>query len=60
MTTWKEAADFCRNTFGCHVNYKEKTFICPECGEPVYNDDWDDPNWVWDECPICGTPFEDM
>jgi anaerobic ribonucleoside-triphosphate reductase len=33
MYTWLQAAVYCEETFGIHVNMKEGFFICPECGE---------------------------
>jgi predicted RNA-binding Zn-ribbon protein involved in translation (DUF1610 family) len=55
MYTWLEAAVYCEETFGVYVNMKEGFFICPECGEPIYECDWS--NHDWDECPICGWNF---
>lgn len=35
------------------VDFDEKFFICPECGEPVYADDWEDTDFDGVKCPIC-------
>jgi hypothetical protein len=56
MFTWLEAAVYCEETFGVHVNMKEGFFICPECGEPIYECDWDAYS-DWECCPICDWNF---
>ena len=40
-------------SYGGYVNYVEGFYLCPECGEPVYNDDWDDIAFHDFICPIC-------
>ena len=55
MLTWLEAAVMCEETYGAHVDMKEGFFICPECGEPLYDIDF--PSYYWDECPVCGFEF---
>jgi hypothetical protein len=35
---------------------EEGFFICPECGEPIYECDWDE-HPDWSECPICEWNF---
>ena len=52
-----EAAIYCEELYGTAVNLEEKWFICCECGEPIYADDWGDINYG--ECPICGYSFEE-
>ena len=54
--TWEQAAQYCYMTFGIHVDYEERFFMCPECDEPIYEDDWDDHDFSM--CPICETYFE--
>ena len=55
MYTWLEAAIYCEETFGIHVDTREGFFICPECGEPIYECDWRGHDW--DYCPICNFNF---
>ena len=55
MYTWLEAAVYCEETFGVHVNMKEGFFICPECGEPLLCEDWE--HHCWETCPICDFNF---
>jgi predicted RNA-binding Zn-ribbon protein involved in translation (DUF1610 family) len=55
MGTWFETAVYCEETYGVHTDMKEGFFVCPECGEPLYNIDF--PFHCWDECPVCGFEF---
>ena len=57
MYTWLEAAIYCEETFGIHVDTREGFFICPECGEPIYECDWRGHDW--DYCPICGAKMDE-
>lgn len=51
---WNWAAKVVEEEFGGYVNWDEEYFICPECGEPVYADDWDDSEFALATiCPIC-------
>ena len=51
---WNWAAKVVEEEFGGYVNWDEEYFICPECGEPVYADDWDDSEFALVTiCPIC-------
>ena len=59
FNTWKDAAHYCCETFGSYVNWEEGFFLCPECGEPVYECDWEDYVY-WGGCPICDLAWEDM
>lgn len=64
MYSWREAAVYCYDNFGVQVNWEEKFFICPECGEPVYECDWineiDFKSGGWLYCPICQVNFEEI
>lgn len=51
---WYWAAKIVEEDFGGYVNWEEEYFICPECGEPVLADDWDDTDFSHGYiCPIC-------
>lgn len=52
---WNEVAKVVENDFGTQVDWEERFFVCPECGEPLYTEDW--PEYNWDTCPICGFEF---
>lgn len=56
MNTWLEAGVYCEETYGMTLNTKEGYFICPDCGEPILEEDWTK-HWNWDHCPICGFNF---
>ena len=51
MTVWEKVARYCEKEYGVYIDWKERFFICPECGEPIYECDWNDEDL--DECPIC-------
>lgn len=55
MMTWFEAGVCCEEFYGMSLNTAEGYFVCPECGEPLYNTDY--PSHCWDECPVCGFEF---
>lgn len=57
MKRWKDAAKYCRREYGVQVDEGEGFFICVECCEPIYREDWEDYE-NWDECPICGFNFK--
>lgn len=51
---WKMAAIQAEEDYGVYVDYTERFFICPECGEPVYEEDWNDMDFEDCICPVCG------
>lgn len=56
--TFEEACLYCATVFGSSFSYggdEGDFFICPECGEPVLHDDYNDGDFS--ECPICGFNF---
>lgn len=55
---WYSAAMFCMEAFGSFVDMEERFFICPECGEPIYECDWDYHNFSC--CPVCEVCWEDI
>ncbi len=63
MVFFELAADYCNDVYGCELIFDEETgklegFICPSCGEPLYENDWSDKATEnWTECPICGNTF---
>ena len=58
MKRWKDAAKYCRREYGVYVDNGEGFFICPECGESIYDEDWEDYE-NWDKCPICEFNFKE-
>ena len=54
---WENNADYVKECCGTDfVNYTERYYHCPECGEPILNEDWAEHD-DWDVCPICGFNF---
>ena len=58
MLSWLTAAVYCEETFGVQVDMAEGFFVCPECGELIYESDWD-AHSDWSVCPICEFNFEE-
>ena len=57
LKTWAQAAEFCSKEYGSYINYEEKYFICPECGDPIYECDWETYYYFWNLCPVCEFNF---
>lgn len=61
--TFDEMAKFCEETYGSEIETKNDTiigFICPECNEFIYSDDWSaEETKNWTVCPICETNLID-
>ena len=36
------------------VNMFERFYVCPECGEPIYEDDFSEDDLKEALCPVCG------
>ena len=47
---WEQTARYVRETFGTQVDWYERFFICPECGEPIYECDW--AGDTFEVCPV--------
>lgn len=59
MNKWESNANYVARVYGSFVDWDECFYICPECGEPIYECDWDEDE-LWDAyCPICGFMEED-
>ena len=55
---WSECAKMCRKVFGSYIDWEERFFECPECGEPLYECDWEDHEW--ESCPVCEVVWEEI
>lgn len=55
-------AEYCEETYGSPYNREETWFICAECQEIIYFDDWtEEETHGWACCPICETNlYEDV
>ena len=51
---WEKIAKEIGQIFGAYVDWEERFYECPECGEPVYECDWTDEELKEEVCPICG------
>jgi RNA polymerase subunit RPABC4/transcription elongation factor Spt4 len=51
---WEANAKYVEEVFGAYVDWEEEFYICPECGEPIYKQDWDIVDLVNEICPVCG------
>lgn len=49
---WEENAEYIKGNWG-GVNYVERCYICPECGEPIYESDWTPRELSEFLCPVC-------
>lgn len=51
---WESRANYVEAVFGSHVDWDERFYECPECGEPVYECDWSSNELKEMICPVCG------
>ena len=56
---WESNAKYVEKVYGSFVDWEERFYLCPECGEPVYECDWDENELCDAYCPICGFAEED-
>jgi predicted RNA-binding Zn-ribbon protein involved in translation (DUF1610 family) len=53
MNQWEKNAKYVERVYGTYVDWEERFYECPECGEPVYECDWSDEELKDFICPIC-------
>lgn len=53
MNIWELSAHTVREVYGGYVDYEERFYVCPCCGEPVYEKDWSKESLEEFMCPIC-------
>jgi len=58
LNGWEQNAHYVQDYYGCYVDWEERYYLCPECGEPIYEVDWDEDELAYELCPICG--FDDQ
>ena len=52
---WSEVAKVVENDFGMQVDWEERFFVCPDCGDVVYEYDFNKKSILTlGYCPICG------
>ncbi len=49
---WETKANKVEDIYDGFVDWEERFYLCPECGEPVYESDWDEEDFE-QLCPIC-------
>lgn len=67
---WNTVASCVENIYGGIVDWGEEYFVCPDCGELIYADDFSDFEVIpavqtkinqedneYYLCPICGAPL---
>ena len=57
MSKWEKIANFVAQVYGVFVDWDERFFECPDCGEPIYECDWSDAEL--DHCPVCEFEWEE-
>lgn len=50
---WEVNANYVVETYGGCVDWDEKYYVCPECQELIYEEDWDEDEMGAFICPIC-------
>ena len=50
---WYVNAKTVEQDYGGYVDWEERFYNCPECGEPIYEEDWTDEDFVKFICPVC-------
>lgn len=60
VNTWEENAKYANRIYGSPVDWEERFYICPECGEPVYECDWTGEELRAYLCPICEFEEEEI
>ena len=51
MSKWEQIARHVKAVYDYFVDWDDRVFICPDCGEPIYECDWADNDLT--TCPIC-------
>lgn len=53
MSAWEKRAREVVEVYGGYVDWEERFYECPECGEPIYEYDWTKGELNEFICPIC-------
>ena len=52
---WIKVAEHVEKVYDTYVDKEERMFICPECDEPILEEDY--PCFQESVCPICGYDY---
>ena len=50
---WEINANEVVSVYGGYVDWEERFYNCPECGEPIYECDWSNAELKEFLCPVC-------
>jgi len=53
FSKWEANAHHVESVYGCYVDWEERFYECPFCGEPVYECDWSEEELTEFICPVC-------
>jgi predicted RNA-binding Zn-ribbon protein involved in translation (DUF1610 family) len=56
---WEERAKEVEEVYGGRVDWEERFYECPDCGDLVYECDWSEEDFDKSICPICGWSGEE-
>lgn len=56
---WENNAKTVEQLYGSFVDWEERFYLCPDCGEPIYECDWFDEDLKEMLCPVCGFSEEE-
>ena len=59
MTQWEKNAYDVERVYGGYVDWTDRFYDCPWCGDMVYECDWSDEELKGVFCPICEATEED-
>ena len=51
---WERNAEIAMRVYGSGIDFEERFYVCPDCGEVIYECDWSDEELSEEFCPICG------
>lgn len=59
-TTWECNASYVEDVCGGYIDWDERFYECPDCGEPIYECDWDEVTLNTFLCPVCELTYDDL
>ena len=59
VSMWESHARYVSDVYGAHVDWYDRFYECPECGEPIFECDWTEDELCDAYCPVCGFDEED-
>jgi CRISPR/Cas system-associated protein Cas10 (large subunit of type III CRISPR-Cas system) len=60
MDAWKKLSLWCEETYGTEVNTEKNVFLCPKCGKPIQEDNFEyGSEMALGICPSCKEHLKD-